>query len=263
MARLSPDREKRGAVKNPERPDGALAGLPPKSPDEARLQVAAACRILAAHGHEDLTLGHVSVRGPDPRDVYIKGKGKALGEVGPDDVVVVKLDEPDGYRVAGTHLETVMHMETYRARADVGAAIHTHPLFATALGATASSLEYLSHDALLFNDGVGLYDATAGLITTPEEGRAVVDALGQRRAVLLQNHGMLAVGRDIRWATLAALTLERAVRVQVLASFLGKFTPIPEDELDVLSPVKYQEPFLDEYWSAWVRRLESAPEPLW
>lgn len=240
-----------------------VSGHPPRSADEARLQVAAACRILAAHGHEDLTLGHVSVRCPERREVYIKAKGKALSEVGPSDVVVVELDDPDGYRVAGAHLETVMHTECYRARTDVGAAIHTHPLFATALGATTSSLDYLSHDAVLFNEGVGLYNASVGLITTPEEGRAVVNALGHRRAVLLQNHGMLAVGSDIRWATLAALTLERAVRVQVLATSIGKFTPISEDKLDVINPVKYQEPFLDEYWAAWVRRLQSAPESLW
>jgi len=243
--------------------DAVLSGLPPNTPAEACLQVAAACRILASYGHEDLTLGHVSVRGPERGEIYIKAKGKPLSEVGPSDVVVVKLDDPDGYRVSGAHLETVMHTESYCAREDIGAAIHTHPIYATAMGASMSSLEYLSHDALLFNDGLGLYNASVGLITTPEEGRAVVKELGHRRAVLLQNHGMLAVGNDIRWATLAALTLERAVRVQVLASSLGKFTPIPDDQLDVLSSVKYQEAFLDEYWSSWVRGLQPAPEPLW
>jgi L-fuculose-phosphate aldolase len=240
-----------------------VPGQPPKNADEARLQVAAACRILAAYGHEDLTLGHVSVRGPEPGKVYIKAKGKALGEVEPSDVMVVELEDPEGYRVAGAHLETVMHTEAYRTRSDVGAAIHTHPPFATALGATSSSLEYLSHDAVLFNDGVGLYNASVGLITTPEEGQAVVKALGHRRAVLLQNHGVLAVGKDVRWATLVALTLERAVRVQALASALGSFTAVPEEEINAISSVKYQEPFLDEYWSAWVRRLQSPPEPLW
>jgi L-fuculose-phosphate aldolase len=244
-------------------PASGVSGHPPKTADEARLQVAAACRILAANGHEDLTLGHVSVRGPEPGQVFIKAKGKALGEVGPSDVIIVDLDDPDGYRGAGVHLETVMHTEAYRERGDVGAAIHTHPLFAVALGATTSSLEYLSHDSVLFNDGVGLYNASVGLITTPEEGQAVVKSLGHRRAVLLQNHGVLAVGNDIRWATLVALTLERAVRVQVLAGALGKFTPVPEDELHVISPVKYQDPFLDEYWAAWVRRLQAPPEPLW
>jgi len=61
--------------------EGALArvsGRLPASPAEAAQQVAVACRILAKFGHEDLTLGHASVRGPDGRTIYIKRKGKAL-----------------------------------------------------------------------------------------------------------------------------------------------------------------------------------------
>ncbi len=235
-------------------------GLAPRSADEARRQVAAACRIVARYGHEDLTLGHVSVRGPGEHEVYIKAKGKALGEVTPDDVMLVRLDDPEGHLAPGAHLETVMHTETYRARPDVSAAIHTHAVYATALGATVSSLEYLSHDAVLFNDGVGLYNASVGMVMTRDDGRAVADALGGHRAVLLQNHGMLAVGEDIRWAVLSALTLERAVRVQVLASSLGEFTPIPAASVDEIHLTKYQSAFLDEYWSAWVRKLPSASE---
>lgn len=235
------------------------SGHPPRSADEARLQVAAACRIIARYGHEDLTLGHVAVRGPSGQDIYIKAKGKALGEVTPDDVMLVRLDDPDGHLSPAAHLETVMHTETYRARADVGASIHTHALYATALGATSSSLEWLSHDAVLFNDGVGLYNASVGMVMTRDDGRAVADALGNRRAVLLQNHGMLAVGNDIRWAVLSALTLERAVRVQMIASALGNFTPIPADQIDEIHLTKYQAPFLDEYWCAWNRSLAASP----
>ena len=236
------------------------AGSPPRTADEARRQVAAACRIVARYGHEDLTLGHVSVRGPEEHEVYIKAKGKALGEVTADDVMVVRLDDPDGHLAPGAHLETVMHLEAYRARPDVGAAIHTHAMYATALGATSASLEYLSHDAVLFRDGVGLYNKSVGMITTRDDGVAVAEALGVRRALLLQNHGMLAVGEDVRWAVLAALTLERAVRVQVLASSLGGFTPIPDELLDEIHLTKYQPVFLEKYWSSWVRRIPGTEE---
>jgi len=229
------------------------SGHSPNTAEEARLQVASACRIIARYGHEDLTLGHVSVRGPDPHDLYIKAKGKALSEVTPDDVLVVSLDDQDGHLAPGAHLETVMHTETYRARPDVGAAIHTHAIYATALGATSSSLAYLSHDAALFDNGVGLYNASVGMVMTREDGHAVADALGNRRALLLQNHGMFAVGTDIRWAVLAALTLERAIRVQSIASNLGEFTPIPDSQIADIRLAKYQESFLDEYWSAWNR----------
>ena len=74
-----------------------------------RDQLAWACRILAAEGYADLTLGHISARGP-AGEVWIKRKGVALDEVEPDDVVT--LDDPD----AVLHLETVLHTGVYRAR---------------------------------------------------------------------------------------------------------------------------------------------------
>ena len=82
-----------------------------------------------------------------------------------EDVIAIPLDNPDGYLTPGAHLETVMHLETYLARPDVGAVIHTHPMYSIALGATAGGLELLSHDGLLFPDGVPVFDGTAGLVT--------------------------------------------------------------------------------------------------
>lgn len=231
------------------------SGRRPESAGEARLEVAVACRMIARYGHEDLTLGHVSVRGLEQGEVYIKAKGKALGEVTPDDVMLIRLDHVDCHLAPGAHLETVMHTEAYRARPTVGAAIHTHPLYATALGATSSTLADLTDDAVLFRDGVGVFDASVGMVTSQEDGRRVVQALGDRRAVLLKNHGIFVVGEDIRWAVLAAITLERAARVQTIASALGPFTPIPEGDIHEIYPMKYQEAFLDEYWAAWNRML--------
>ena len=71
-----------------------------------REQVAWACRILAREGYADLTLGHVSARGPDG-EIWIKRKGVALDEVEPDDVVA--LDDPTPV----LHLETVLHTGVY------------------------------------------------------------------------------------------------------------------------------------------------------
>ncbi|HVB51399.1 MAG TPA: class II aldolase/adducin family protein [Acidimicrobiales bacterium] len=236
-----------------------LSGHAPESAEEARQQVVAVCRILARFGQEDLTLGHVSVRGPVANEIYIKAKGKALGDVTPNDVMMLNLNDPDCHLALGAHLEAVMHTEAYRARPEVGAAIHTHALYATALGATTTPLAFLSHDAALFSDGVGLFDATVGMVTTIVDGLAVAKALGGRRAVLLRNHGMFAVGEDIRWAVLAAVTLERAVRVQTIASSLGNFVPIPDHQLKGINQEKYRDGFLDEYWESWIRSL-ATPE---
>jgi L-fuculose-phosphate aldolase len=202
---------------------------PPATAEDAVRQVVLACRIIARFGQEDLTLGHASVRGPDGRTVYIKRKGKALRDVRSEDVIDIALDDPDGYLTPGAHLETIMHLETYLARPDVGAVIHTHPMYSIALGATVGGLELLSHDGLLFPDGVPVFDGTAGLVTTPQDGQGVARALGSGRAVLLRNHGILAAGEDVSWAVLTALTLERAARIQFIARTLGETVPVASD----------------------------------
>jgi len=211
-----------------------------------REQVAWACRILAAEGYADLTLGHVSARGAEG-EIWIKRKGVALDEVEPDDVV--SLDDQE----AVLHLETVLHTGVYRARPDVGAVVHGHPPYATALGATAADLLVLTHDGILFADGVGRF-GDPDLIVDDDQGDRVAAALGSRRAVLMENHGVLVVGADVKWAVLTAVTLERAAQLQSIAATLGELRPIERELALELQPVKYRDEFVEEYWAAWQRR---------
>jgi ribulose-5-phosphate 4-epimerase/fuculose-1-phosphate aldolase len=213
-----------------------------------REQVAWACRILAAEGYADLTLGHISARGPE-REIWIKRKGVSLDEVEPDDIV--SLDDTD----AVLHLETVLHTGVYRARADVGAVVHGHPPYATALGATAADLALLTHDGILFAEGLGRFDEP-DLIVDDAQGDRVAAALASRRAVLMQNHGVLVVGKDVPWAVLTAVTLERAARLQAIASTLGGLQPIAPELARELLPVKYRDEFVQEYWAAWQRQVQ-------
>jgi ribulose-5-phosphate 4-epimerase/fuculose-1-phosphate aldolase len=220
-----------------------------------REQVAWACRILAAEGYSDLTLGHVSARDADGTTVHIKRKGVGLEEVLPEDVV--EFDLADGAPPASPemHLEAVLHSEVYLARPDVGAVVHGHPPYATAFSATDAPFELLTHDGVLFADGLGLFDETPELITDTAQGRAVADALGMRRAVLLRNHGVLVVGKDVPWAVLTAVTLERAIRLQSIAATLGPLRPIPTERARAMHDEKYQDRFVVEYWEAWIREL--------
>lgn len=222
--------------------------------EDAALQVALGSRIISALG-EDLTLGHVSVRHKCGNLISIKRKGISLAEVSTSDSIVVNLDDPDGLSVPEMHLEALIHTEIYRARPEVGAVIHSHPIYSTALSATDADLEYLTHDSVLFHDGLGRYLNSADLIMTSNQGQRVAEALGNRRAVLLQNHGVVFVGEDIRWAILAAITLERSLKIQILAHQLGSLKPLSVAEVKKIFPVKYQDKFLTEYWERWVREL--------
>ena len=226
--------------------------LRPDTIHALREQVAWACRILALEGYADLTLGHVSARPAGGDTIYIKRKGVALDEVEPDDVV--DLDDP----TAELHLETILHTEIYARRPDVGAVVHGHPPFATAFGATNAELELLTHDAVLFAEGVAFFEESAELITERAQGRAVAEALGSRRALILRNHGVVVADKDVRWAVLSAVTLERAIRLQRIASTLGELRPISKEVAKGLFADKYQERFLDEYWAAWIRQARRA-----
>ena len=221
-----------------------------------REQVAWACRILALEGYADLTLGHVSGRPEGDDIVQIKRKGVALDEVDADDVIELDLAHDEVRLTPEMHLEAVLHTEVYKARPDVGAVVHGHPPFATAFAATGATLEMLTHDSVLFSEGLAVFEETPEMITEVAEGRAVAQALGDKRAVILRNHGVLVVGKTVPWAVLTALTLERAIRLQSIARTLGTLRPIAPERARQMVADKYQDRFVDEYWGAWVRRLE-------
>jgi len=228
--------------------------------ESIREQVSTACRYLALNGFGDLTLGHVSIRGDDPQVAHIKGKGHALSEVVPDDVLPLNIDDLEALRGPGMHLEAVLHTEVYRARPDVGAVIHAHPWYSTALAGTHGDLQVLTHDSVLFKAGLPVFDETSEMIVEPEQGKAVAEVLGGARALLLRNHGVLVVGEDIKWTVLAAVTLERAARMQHIASGLGPPAAIPDQAVPDVYRTKYQGQFLDEYWAHWCRVVELAEQ---
>jgi L-fuculose-phosphate aldolase len=226
--------------------------------DQLAVDVAWGSRILAWAGQGDLTLGHVSGRRPAASVMFMKRKGLGLEEVTPSDILQIDLD---GRKVRGegaVHLEVVLHSAVYRARADVSAVIHAHPPYATAFGATDAALEFLTHDSVLFADGVGVFEDDAGLITTAAQGGSIAAALGGRRALLLRNHGVLVVGKSVAWAVLTALTLERAITLQAIARSLGAPRPISAAMATAMMPDKYRDDFVDEYWQYWIRQVRHA-----
>jgi ribulose-5-phosphate 4-epimerase/fuculose-1-phosphate aldolase len=223
--------------------------------DEVRARIAWACRILASEGYHDLTLGHVSARDPERRDrMWIKRRGVTLAEVSAADVIEFELGDDLGDSDE-MHLEAVLHTEVYRRRADVGAIVHGHPPYATALGATDAQLLHLTHDAVMFERGVAVYDGSPDLITEPEQGSEVAEALGERSVVLLRNHGVLVAQRDLPWLVLAAVTLERAVMMQSIAATLGDTKSIEPTMVDELHRRKYNDRLVGEYWQAWIRDM--------
>jgi ribulose-5-phosphate 4-epimerase/fuculose-1-phosphate aldolase len=74
----------------------------------------------------------------------------------------------------------------------------------------------------------------------------------------MENHGVLVVGKDVPWAVLTAVTLERAATLQSIAHTFGQLRPIDGELASELQPVKYRDEFVAEYWDAWQRQLARA-----
>ena len=189
---------------------------------QAREKLIAAGLILDAADQGDLTRGHVSLRVPgDPTHFLMKPHSRGLDEITLENIVVCNLA---GEKVGGggrRHSEVFIHSEIYKARPDVMSVIHTHPTHAVALSATGRPVLPISQPGVAFADGVPYFTATIDLIRTPDMGQGVARALGPHKAVLLRNHGVAVVGASVEEATVLALLLEEACKIQLLAQASG------------------------------------------
>ncbi|SOD94676.1 class II aldolase/adducin family protein [Blastococcus haudaquaticus] len=226
--------------------------------EDLRRLVSLGCRILGAADQGDLIWGHVSVRDPEGRGIWMKASGLGFEEVGPDDVILVSWD---GEVLAGTgrrHAEYPIHTEVMRTRSDVGSVIHTHSPAAVALGAIGVPLRPISHEANLFAPpDIARFTGTGDLVLTAELGRAVAAALGERNACLLVNHGIVVAAPDVQTATVTAYLLDRACRMQLTAMAAGGWATwsSPEESLSKRDHC-YSDAMLQGAWDYLVRRLE-------
>jgi L-ribulose-5-phosphate 4-epimerase len=227
--------------------------------EELRRQVALAGRVLGANGHDDYVWGHASARDPDGRGVWMKASGLGFEEVGPGDVLLVGRDgevvEGDG----PSHIEWPIHTEVMAARPDVGAVVHSHPAHCIALAAAGAPLQPVSHAGTLFvPPEVPRFDRTAELIVTRELGREVAAALGDARALLLVNHGIVAVGADLPDAICAAVLLEKAAHQQLLVEGFGGARRWSGDEEALAKRATVWSPRqMQALWDYLVRRLDA------
>jgi ribulose-5-phosphate 4-epimerase/fuculose-1-phosphate aldolase len=218
--------------------------------------LAYSCNILANEGHWDNILGHVSMRIPNTNKALMKPHSFGFEEIRPQHIIVVDIET--GKKVEGKyerHSEVFIHTEILKARPDVNCVVHTHPPYAIAFGSLKQKLRPISHEGSIFYTGLPLFDHTTALIRTPELGVEVAKSLGKARGVLMKNHGSTVVGESIEVATLYAVFLEKACRIQLMATASGE----PSWTSDEEAPIKYEQIYtphrLVSMWDYFVRRV--------
>jgi L-ribulose-5-phosphate 4-epimerase len=174
--------------------------------------------------------GNISARAPGSGRVLITPSGLPKGALKPDDLPVVDLQ---GRKVAGklrSSIETPMHCSIYRRRADVNGIVHAHSPMCMAYAITNKELEATTVELAGVSGGrvpVARYVTPA----TEELGEITVEALGFSNAVIMQNHGLVAVGNTLRDAFNNALSVEYTAMVNIYGKIIGDLVELPPPEV--------------------------------
>lgn len=222
---------------------------------ELAVKLALSCNILANEGHSDITLGHVSARFPGQEYLHMKSRSLGLEEVQAEDIIVIDLE---GGQLAGArkrHSEYPIHTEICKARPEINCVIHTHPPYATALGAAGGELHSIGHEGILFVN-IPLFTETTVLIRTHDQGKAVASCLGGERAALLQNHGVVVVGQSIEEATVYAILLEKGAIMEYLARQFGSPVWSSEEESRFKVEEIYHPKNIQAFWEYYARKVK-------
>lgn len=217
-------------VAGPEAPDRVLKmPLPPtfESVEQERMhrkvRLAAAFRMFSKAGLDEGVAGHITARDPEfPDSYWVNPFGMHFSMVKQSDLVRVS---HDGEVVEGDRAvngaAVAIHCAVHAARPDVVAAAHAHGPYGKTLSTLEVTVEPLTQDSCAFYDDVGIHDSYSGVVLDPEEGKRIGHALGDHKAVVLRNHGMLTVGETVDSAAWWFLTLERTAQSQLMAYAAG------------------------------------------
>jgi ribulose-5-phosphate 4-epimerase/fuculose-1-phosphate aldolase len=190
---------------------------------KVRVDLAAAYRLVAHFGWDDLIFTHLSARVPGPEHHFLLNPYNLMfEEVTASSLVKVDLHglpiapSPFITNPAGFTIHSAIHM----ARDDAQAVIHLHTPHGQAVSAHSEGLLPLTQTAMLIRDEVAYHDYEGVAVDLDERGRIVAD-LGAKSAMLLRNHGTLALGETVGEAFLKIYFLERACEAQILALSAG------------------------------------------
>lgn len=178
------------------------------------------------------TMGNVSMRmaSTDGRElVAITPSGRYYASLSPKDIVIV---DSEGKGVEGKlkpSVETMLHIGIYKARKQVNAVVHAHPVFSSVVAVAGLKIPPILDDqvACLGGEIIVAEYAPSG---SREMVRNVVAALGTRNVLLMANHGALGVGKDLEDAVVNCEILEKTAKIYVYALAIGKVNLVPSKQ---------------------------------
>lgn len=195
-------------------------------------RLAAGLRVIGRLRLAEGLAGHVTVRDPEwPDRFWVNPVGLNFKFMTVSDLILVDHagDVVEGDRPVNTAAFTI-HSQLHRARPDVMAAAHSHSMYGKTFSALGVPLKMITQDSTMFHDDVALCDAGSGAVVLDlEVGRQMAEALGDRKALIHQNHGLITCGGSVDAAVWWFVALERCCQSQLLAEAAGTPIEIPEE----------------------------------
>ncbi len=227
---------------------------------EIRRNLAAAYQIFALSKMDDLTYTHLSARAPDGQSFYIYPFGLLYEEVTASTLLRVTLDgsvlegSEDQYNRTGY----IIHGHIYAGRPDIHAIFHFHTPAGVAVSAHPQGLLPLSQWALHFYNRIAYHDYDS-LALGDDQGKSLLDDLGNFKTMLMRYHGSLTCGTTLQEAFFYAHHLAQACRAQCL--MLGQNIKIPEISPEICQKtvndlLSFEKNLGERDWNAMLRKLE-------
>ena len=193
---------------------------------QQRVDLAACYRLVARYGWDDLIFTHISARVPGPEHHFlINPSGLMFDEITASSLVKVDLD---GHKVMASEHDInpagfVIHSAVHAAREDAGCVLHVHSVNGVAVSAQQDGLLPLSQHSMAVQASLAYHDYEGVALNDDEKPRLVRD-LGDKRFLMLRNHGLLTVGRSVAEAFVGMYFFETSCMIQVRA--MGGGTPL-------------------------------------
>ncbi len=186
-------------------------------------RLAAALRLFALFRYDEGVAGHITARDPEhPDRFWVNAFGMYFGDVTVSNLICVNSegDVVEGDRPVNAAAFAI-HSQIHAARPDVVVAAHAHSMHGKAWASLGRLLDPITQDACAFYGDHALFDDYTGVIVEAEEGRRMAVALGDKKAVILRNHGLLTTGQTVDEAVWWFVAMDRSCQAQLLAEAAG------------------------------------------
>lgn len=200
---------------------------------ELRKEVVSVGIKLLDTGLVTQTWGNISARDAESGYIAITPSGMDYNLLKPEDIVIVDTTGKvvDGCRKPSS--EMLLHLKIYSTRKDANAVVHTHSVYATALGVAGFEIPLVIGE-LANAIGGSVRIAPLAMEGTEELANVTVNSMLDRNAALMKNHGVVAIGNTLNGAFLNSIVVEDAAKVYYLSKTLGNVSTIPEEYADEL-----------------------------